>query len=303
VLRPAKPVTPGKKIKCPKCENVFVARDEEDEEVEEARPRKAAAGKGGARKPAPAVKDQKKKDAKPEKEPEETYGYIKEPEDEDEDKKVKVDWEATTKQKDPRGPAIVMLTGPGTKLQMVGFAAVAGWVLLILLMIIPACFPIKEDVNPNAPKRQQTEKEKKEAAEAARRPKFFNVYGVDLGEHIVSQPWYIFLLLMIPFAAMAVYSSCIIATGIKMQNLESRTWGIIGSVMAILPINMVGLATLLAIVLHWGMGLIMDDPEYPQHVSMGLNALIWLISAAIAGYCLKVLNEEKVKEGFEYDPE
>src|SRR5262249_35210550 len=45
-LKPAKPLTPGKKVRCPKCANVFVVPGAEEEEEEvPARKTKAAAGK------------------------------------------------------------------------------------------------------------------------------------------------------------------------------------------------------------------------------------------------------------------
>src|SRR2546428_8720790 len=53
-LKPAKPLRPGKKVRCPKCDNVFVVPGGEDEDEEvPARKTKAAAGKV-TRKPAPA---------------------------------------------------------------------------------------------------------------------------------------------------------------------------------------------------------------------------------------------------------
>ena len=60
VLRPAKPVAPGKKVKCPRCDLIFAAGDDEDEDD---RPRKSAPSKG-AKKAEPSVKSKPKKKKK-----------------------------------------------------------------------------------------------------------------------------------------------------------------------------------------------------------------------------------------------
>src|SRR5690348_14764281 len=82
VLRPAKPVAAGKKVRCPECDTVFVAGEDEEDD----RPRRPAARKGA--KPAAAGK----KSAPKKQEEEEVYGYIKDPDEEDEDRKPKIDY-------------------------------------------------------------------------------------------------------------------------------------------------------------------------------------------------------------------
>src|SRR4051794_26347761 len=78
VLRPAKPVAPGKKVRCPKCDSVFIAGDEDDEDVdeEEDRPRK--------KKPAPAAKAAAppKKAAAGDEEEDGAYGVVRDKDDE-----------------------------------------------------------------------------------------------------------------------------------------------------------------------------------------------------------------------------
>src|SRR4051794_18390762 len=90
VLRPAKPVAPGKKVKCPKCELIFAAGEDDEDEA----PRK---------KPAKPKKSAVKEKEKPKKEEEEIYGWVRDP-DEDEDRKPKIDYAPDDSVRDLRGP-------------------------------------------------------------------------------------------------------------------------------------------------------------------------------------------------------
>src|SRR5690349_13242686 len=83
VLRPAHPVSVGKKVKFPKCEHVFTAEAEED--ADGARKEKKPAGK---KKDKPAGATKAKTPSEPAKQAGDdedggTYGYIKESEEEE----------------------------------------------------------------------------------------------------------------------------------------------------------------------------------------------------------------------------
>src|SRR5438094_10492944 len=84
-LKPAKPLTPGKKVRCPKCDNVFVVPGTEDEEEQEAPARKAKAGKAG-RKSVPAEEPAPPPKAKALEDEDEggVYGVVQEPGEEKE---------------------------------------------------------------------------------------------------------------------------------------------------------------------------------------------------------------------------
>src|SRR5262245_41800319 len=106
VLRPAKPVAAGKKVKCPECDNVFTAgANEPEDEVEErgAKKKKAKAGKG-----AKAAK-------KPGDDDEGAYTFQ---EDKDKGANPKIEYAPDTSIKDLRGPAVVLLMPPANKLTM-----------------------------------------------------------------------------------------------------------------------------------------------------------------------------------------
>jgi hypothetical protein len=278
----------GKKVRCPECDTVFVAGEEDDD-----RPRRPAARKGG--KAAAGGK----KSAPKKQEEEEVYGYIKDPDEEDEDRKPRIDYAPDESIKDLRGPAIVVLTGPVTKLQMIGMFGVLGWVALFVLLLIPTVFPItpdekeKEKAKQDAMKAKQQGKDAKPAAPKG--PGFFSAYGWDFSEQ--------FVILMVPMIAMAVYSAMVVGGGIKAQNLESRRWGIAASIMAMLPIHIVGLGLVTFMVLQWGMNLIMDDADFVALAASVFVGFEYLICLAVGAYALKALMHEDVIAGFEFEPE
>ena len=306
VLRPSRPVAPGKKVKCPKCETVFAAPApdvEEDEEVEEVRPRKSAASKAAPAKPAKKKEEEKPAAKKAEDDGEGTYGYIKEPE-EDKAKKPKIRYGPDTSVKDPRSPATIKLAGPTGKLQLIGSAGALGWIGFTLLIIFPAVFPIAEKDKQNMQNIPEAlaPGEKAKAAKA-KEPPFWTIYEFDVDKHIIKLPWYTFMAAMIPFLAMACCSALIVSGGIKAQNLESRTWGIVASVMAMFPFNMLGLSLIFTVVTHWFVFMVLDEVDFGTYISIGINILFWLLSAGIGGWNLKTLMDEEVKEGYTYVPE
>lgn len=304
VLRPARPIADGAKVKCPKCSTVFVAGEdaEELEEVEE-QPRKKPAKKappaGGAKKPAPAVKAKE-----PEKKKEEeigTYGYLKDG-DEEEDK-PEVNYAPDESVKDLRGPAIVKLTTPATRLQLAGAIAALTTLLFALLLIIPKAFPIKEEMKPADLVTQPAPTEKEKAAKKTPKIPIYALFGQNL-DPLFALPWYSFTACIAGLAGLMFYSAVVVAGGVKMQNLESRPWSIASCVMAILPINTLGISCLFGLLAQYVFGYLMeDDSEFPTQVQMLVAAVLWLASAAIGGAGMKVLMDEEVIGGFEYDPE
>src|SRR5207247_632211 len=93
-LKPAKPLTPGKKVRCPKCDNVFVVPGAEIEEEQEVPARKARVDKV-SRKSAPAEEPAPPPQMKPLDDEDEggIYGLVQEPDEEkaaQEERKPKV---------------------------------------------------------------------------------------------------------------------------------------------------------------------------------------------------------------------
>lgn len=295
VLRPAKPVTGGKKVKCPNCDLIFLAGEAEEEDAPRRTSSKSSkSSKKSAPKSDASVKQ--KKAPKKKAEEEEIYGYIRDPDEDDEDAKPKIDYAPDESIRDLRGPAIVKLTSPASKLQLVGMAGVAGWLMLFIVLMIPTVFPVTpdDDKGKEAARAGAAGASGGKKAEAPTRG-LFELMGVDLSE------W--FLMLMIPLILLMVYSSLVVAGGIKMQNLESRAFAIAGSIMAMLPVHTGGVQVLLSLVVMYICTAGLDDPEFGGWVSLGFSAIVYLISLSVGIWCLKTLMDQEVIDGFEFDPD
>jgi predicted Zn finger-like uncharacterized protein len=317
VLRPSKPLPPGKKVKCPRCDTVFSASAEEEPEEERparpvrkgpAKPRagKAAGGGQGPSKPAGG-------------EDEGTYGFMRDGTEDDD--KPQIDYAPDMSIKDLRGPAVAILMSPTNKLTLVGFLGVFGWVALLILLMIPALFPLADDGKEwdvleigrvwttgggmgggpggggggggDQSSKQKVEEEK---------PSLYEVGGVDLAL-LCDLAWYLFILCLIPIGLMACYSGLVAFGAIKMQNLESRGWGFASSIMAMVPINMGGLMLVSAMLIQVLLGIVFDpiaDFAFILAVSVIVMTVEWLVSVGAGLYALITLFNEDVIAGFEY---
>jgi hypothetical protein len=276
VLKPASPVPPGKKVRCPKCKAIFVAGEDEEgaedegqEEPEESAKEKVATAPGAKAKAKakPAAEAKKKAD---EEEEEGAYSLVRDEEDED---KEKISYAPDTSIKDLRGPAVAALMSPTNWLIRSGFVGVFGCITLILLLAIPALLPVHEDDNPESrpalPMRKINpgfgngnplvkqgggfgggmpqppaggggggdDKKDQPKEKLQEEPSAgYIVYWYDWGS-LCDMHWSLFLVCMIPFLLLGCYSGAIAFGGIKAQNLESRGWGMAASIMAMLPLN------------------------------------------------------------------
>jgi phage FluMu protein Com len=330
VLRPAKPVTVGKKVKCPRCENVFTARSPVDDEDEaEATPRKGKAKPASTRK-SKAGGEKPRDEPKPAKagaEVVETYGYIKDETEEDEEKKPKINYAPDTSIKDLRGPATAKCITPSNYLLMAGSIGALGWLGFILLLVIPAVFPLEDKgtnsrpapgigkglsaVNPfprgfgggglgmiTPPPGEEGAKKKVEEEE----PSFFEIWGMDLAL-VGAMPMYLFLPSLIPLIAGALYCAVCAMGAVRMQNIESRGWGITASVLAMLPFNVGGVCIILALVVQFILRQIEMDAGYTNFLIILFCVLAWIASLGAGVYALMTLMDEDVIAGFEYEPD
>jgi len=138
VLRRENPVAPGKKIRCPKCETVFVAEPIRDE---------APAGDNVKKKPRPETKAEAKplpKKPVDDDEDEEggTYGIAAD-EPEDANKKNRdVDYGSLRDkyEKSTRGPAMARLVNMSSGMLAIGILTVLGSVIGIMVLLWPFIF-------------------------------------------------------------------------------------------------------------------------------------------------------------------
>ncbi len=336
VLRPARPVAPGKKVRCPRCETVFTAADDDDDAHEaptikptskaratssrEGKPSKASSSKdGGTSKPARPAKAAAKADEKPK---EEVYGVVKDDVEEAATvaKKLQIDYAPDVSIKDLRGPAVALMVKPSNWLAIIGFTGFFGWLTLIVFIVIPAAFPLRPEksdvmrvgeglgaVNPGGFGGMMFvgvgggggDNSKKFEEETA---SFFEVFGIDLWV-VGQQPWYLFWPALIPFVILMFVSGLVGYGAVQMQNLESRRWGIAGSILAMLPFTTAGVQVVSIMCAQFFLGMVSDDREFITIVGIIIATIEWLASLGVGIWALVILMNEDVIAGFEYVPE
>lgn len=302
-MRPKTPVAPGKKVRCPKCETVFVAEEDLDE-VEEVKPTKKKAPAKAI--PAPP-KPKPKEEPKPAKKDEdiETYGYIKDADDEDEEvqERKRVNYAPDESIRDMRGPAIVKLREPASYLTLCGFIGAGGWLLFILLMTIPFSFPIIEDKKPEGERPAAAEPGK--PAKGPEKSTFHIWWSFDFYNGVINR-WNnpaSFWAIIFGFLMLALYSGLISFGAIKLVNMESRIWGIAAGILALLPINVGGITFAIAFGIQFGLRQVEIDEDSINYLTIGIGVLLWFASLGLGVWTLIVANDAVVLEGYEYEPE
>ncbi len=362
VLRPAKPLQAGKKVKCPKCANDFTAEEGDaekhppakvkaepatDGKAKPAAPKKAAAEKTVAPKAAPAKPADDDDDDGPA-----TYGIIEadrpktqedldreeaealeEEEDDDEDgdgekkkkKKDKVDFVPDHSIKDLRGPAQIAVIRPSNMIILNGVVGFFGWIILFIILIIPVVFPdIAEEVDPdaksvksqpglsipdglsglskpgsaalNAPSQSAKDKEKD------KKQGLVKIYDWDLTTMALF-PWFLFILFLSPIFVGIAYACVMTYGAVQMQNLESRTWGIVSSAMCILPVSTGGFVMVISIVITLVVYGITDSLGWVAFILILFLGLETLSCIGLGVFGLVTLNRKAVIDGFNYIPD
>lgn len=294
ILQPPKAIAPGKKVRCPECQTVFVPvplLSDDSEELKVANPVATARPKPAPipeAKPTAKSKPQPTPEAKPAKK---TKPPTADPDDDDtpysiaavapeteEQKKnkpkfgeVKERWK-----KSMRPAALAMVTGPGNRLLMIGLFQAIFFTAMILRHVLPLATPISEgykDDDDKSPAQVQTEKDKNK--QQKKEP-----VGYTKSEHFMWIGIYILGL---------VYSSVIAVGASKMQNLDSITWGYVAAIMqmvAAIPILILYVFNTLAWVEEWYWAIV--------------PGLIGLLQGLLPGIaCLTILNHPDVKAGFQ----
>ena len=260
-LKPAKPLTPGKKVRCPKCSDVFTVPGEAGDEAPapEAAIRKAAPA---ARKAAPA-----KPKAAP---PPETkkpvldddddgggaYGLVQEPGDEEDDdeKKPKINYVPDLEVKDPRGPATLALAMPSNLLMLWGALMCVGSLLSLAVATWPFLFtedstavtPLearKKFAQTHPPKGKQGQQQntaKKDEAEPEVKLEDLTDKP-DGGERAVyeelkEEDMWIRIWWAIGSVALFIYGGFMAFSSVKMQNLESYRWSMACSILGMITV-------------------------------------------------------------------
>jgi len=166
---------------------------------------------------------------------------------------------------------------------------------LVLLLAIPALLPVTAD--PPKEDAQQAAKDKKPASKVI----WYKVYGINFA-WVTERPLNFVLVLPI-FIVLGLYSALVANGGIKAQNLESRRWGIVGSIMAMLPLNTFCAQMALALLIRCAFLMVLDDDDFIDWTYIGFGVILYLLSVLSGVWTLVTLQDEEVIAGFEYEGE
>jgi hypothetical protein len=314
-LKPAKPVPDGKKVKCPKCGGTFTSPGLVEEAVgiidivEEAdRPRKAKkpgrkekAGIKKAREDRPAPKKKKKSPADSDEESGGIYSPITDPNADDE--KPDIEYAPDLSIKDLRGPAQEAVVKPSNYLLLLNGLGCVCNIFLICVMFWPMVFSESsvdyytvlekyykgqggkdaENKIKGIPKERKDLKDQEKAVVEEEEEK----------DHV----WRFEMMGL--FLFLLIYNAVAIIGAVKMQNLESRGWGIASSIMNVLPFSAAGIGALIGGLFYKTLGSWLLD-ELAEPYAWGLAAIAYLVTLCVGVWALRTLMEKKVIDGFHY---
>jgi hypothetical protein len=287
VLRPAKPLPVGKKVKCPRCGSVFTAQEEGPGPKAEPQPKGA-----GGQKPAPEKAGAAKKGA-PDKPPAQkkdeddegggAYAVIKE-EEVPEEEKPQIEYAPDMSIKDLRGPAQEKVVRPSNGLMIAGALGVIwsllcfayyGWPFIFSKYLVDhkavleAHYKSRTEPSEREKAKNIPEDRDKLSQEELTIVKEANIVTKD-GDVVRGTDADRFrrVIGMITSFVTLVFSGFQVFAATKMQNLESYGWSMAAAILGIIPL---GGCCLLS-------------------VPMGIWALV-------------TLKDEEVIAGFKYEPE
>ena len=317
VLKPAKPLPAGKKVKCPKCGTTFTVGDDA---ADTAPPPKVKAA------PAPTAlkkKPEKKPDKPPAEEPGEdeeggTYGIAGGDEKkEDEEEGPAISYAPDTSIKDLRGPAQAAIIKPTNQMLLCGAIGFLGWLALLIILLVPVLFPIEPDEGDKdtpkpvlqfgkglgsfgddyfGPPPQKPENKDKENVS------LYMFMGRDLAK-LALFPWYMIIFLLLPILLGMCYSAVQTFGTVRAQNLESRPWGIAASIMAMIPANMGGTVMVVCMLISFLMNMVVDDPDTIAYMIYFIGGILFLLQIGAGVYLLVTLMNEDVIAGFAFVPD
>jgi hypothetical protein len=311
VLKPAKPLAVGKKVKCPKCGTGFTAGEEDrgsaPKRVKTApaappakkKPGDRPGGKPAGKRPPEEEKPVKKRvDDDEDEDSGGVYGMFKESEDED---KPEINYAPDMSIKDLRGPAQAAVIRPSNYLIITGILGFFGYLGLLIVILIPILFPVVPygGADKDKDEKSAAQKKKDEKAPQKKEESFFQVFGVNFAD-LAEAEWYYVALVSVALVLGMCYSGVLTLGAVKAQNLESRTFGIVSCIMAMIPVNAVGFAFLTCLILQVLIGMLYDDPDIRLFILIGIATLQGLLEAGVGVVNLMTLMREEVIAGYEY---
>jgi predicted Zn finger-like uncharacterized protein len=328
VLRPAKPVPDGKKVRCPKCGNLFITPGLTEEEEERPRTKKsykkapnkkakAALKKDGAPKPPP-----KKSDFDDDEGSGGIYSFVganEKKEEGEEESRPQIEYAPDMSIKDLRGPAQEMVVKPSNLIMLIGGLSALSNLFLICWSFWPIIFSdsvvdyYKALKNHYQNRQDMSDQERKSAMQRVEGYKEFkDVKDKDLefvqeaNEKAIYRwvdvfPYLGRLWLMSIFIFVLIYNAIAIVGAVKVQNLESRRWGIASSIMMLLPLGGGGLSCLFALAAHF----LEDMTGFLGEKTMVFYMIVFAAAPYVASLYIGVMSlhtlmDQKVIDGFEY---
>jgi hypothetical protein len=252
VLRPTKPLTPGKAVKCPKCGAGFTAPKDEEEILDVVALQPAEPAPKPPQITNPTLLDEE--DDGPA-----TYSFVNEPEeppkkparrsryddddDDDEfeeekegaDDKVDISIVPDLTVKDPRGIAQEIVIRPTNWLMLVTVIDIVCTLVFMAYFLIPIFFSLPPDtdrvstVNPGSPGAAAAQ-----AKETAKQGG--GTLSWDTGTSNFAS-WLVVLVVFVIGGIDLVFNGAIISGCVRTQNLESYGWCIAACIMAMIPIG------------------------------------------------------------------
>jgi hypothetical protein len=286
-LKPARPVPEGKTIKCPKCQRPFKAAGDE---AAEAAPVVAAAeevDEEGGTYGIIMEKNEKEEVRKKKKRQDDDEDDEDEDEDDDDEDDIVQQYLKNRESKDPRGPAQAIVVGPSNWLLRIGLVGFFGWIILLVVFLIPIIFPnVSEEEEDPGGKGFTKEKEKEKKTEGGDEEAAVDASG--------ALAWFrdsvVALVIFGTLFGLGIVQSALIAYGaVKLQGLESRGWGIASCILAMFPYHSLPAWTLVAI---------LANLIFPPLALVALFLLVW--GPLFGIWSLTQVIKPEVRAGIEY---
>jgi DNA-directed RNA polymerase subunit M/transcription elongation factor TFIIS len=269
ILKPAKPVAAGKKLRCPKCDTVFAPA--------------AAEAEAGSKPAAAAVKASKRPQLDDDEDGAGTYGVAegdKEEEATREERKKAMGPLKDRRPKSARGPAQAIATRPSNQLLATGTISCVSAVISILVVLWPLIFSTEKKLDEETLKVMRVDPRKTELTPEQKKERAIR------GAIVIS------------FAVLAFLYNGFIAVGaVKMQSLESYSMATMAVILIMLPFEW----ALAWPAFYWFIKLCVsiagDEYEFLFH-ALTIGAIsAWCVYVGV--WNLKTLRMEEVKAGFE----
>jgi uncharacterized Zn finger protein (UPF0148 family) len=299
VLKSKNPMPDGKKIRCPKCATEFVVGARTAKPVAKAAKAKAAPAAPAKAAPVPA--------RKPVDDDDDDDGggtYAVSGGQEETDAPV-VSYAPDMSIKDLRGPAQEMVVIPTNYQLIVGAVGFLGWVVFLLLVLIPRVFPDPamakaKDAGPTV---QFAKGSPAADAQAREKKSDDNEPLIQLFGHDFNKIGWVEFFLWIGLSILGmVYCSIVVLGTVKAQNLEGRGFAIASTILGIIPFNVGGVLLVAAMVFYMLLGLVFEGDLRMFYVIIVMT-FITLGNAGVGVWNLMTLNHKTVVDGFEFVPE